>query len=188
MSKPFTFAKAIAVDAPFAGKVITGIVDRERDALWFDNTFVSVIPETLCFNTGFTDSNGEEIFEGDYIRVRFNDFNEFVFFDQERGAFYLSHIENLPQVEYNGEDEVRYCDYPNATVLRRLTAQRAAHSTIVNPSMLETIAAPVDPAPLVDTIPEIDSDAFDTIPVDPDAGDDISVDWGKRVDEATGEY
>lgn len=185
MSKPFTFAKAIAVDN---GKIVMGSVDRERGTIRSGDNIIAIDTNTLCFNTGFTDSNGEEIFEGDYIRGRFDDFNELVFFDQERGAFYLSHIENLPQVEYNGEDEVRYCDYPNATVLRRLTAQRAAHSTIVNPSMLETIAAPVDPAPLVDTIPEIDSDAFDTIPVDPDAGDDISVDWGKRVDEATGEY
>ena len=195
MSKPFTIAKAIAVDS---GKIVMGSVDRDRGTIRSGDSIITIAPTTLCFNTGFESYTGAEIFEGDYIRTRFSDFDELVFFDDERGAFFLSHVESLNETEIAGDEEFRFCSYPNATVIRRLIQSRANSSDIIG-SILEALAAtpvddttpadaPLSPEEIAVLDPDSVPNAFDTIPVDPDAGDDISIDWGKRVDEATGEY
>ena len=172
MSKPFTIAQAIAVDN---GKIIAGSLEPNRDAIRLNNgVIVNILPFSVCFNTGFVDSDGTEIFEGDYLLDNFNPHLEpaLVYFDEERGAFYTSRVETLTEVYQNGDDEIRYCEFPSTTVIRRLSSSRAKNLSVVN-SLLEDIIATTD----VDPLPE------DTTSNEPD-----SADWGARVDEGTGEY
>ena len=178
MSKPFTTVQAIAVDN---GKIIFGSLEPNRDAVRLTNgQIVDILPFSVCFNTGFVDSVGAEIFEGDYLRDNLNPHLEpaLVYFDEERGAFCTSHVETLNETEIAGDDEIRYCSYPNATVVRRLIGSRAKFLSIVS-SLLDALAATsdVDPQPETEPVPE------DTASAEPD-----SADWGARVDEATGEY
>ena len=59
--------------------------------------------------------------------------------DEERGAFFLSHVETINETEVAGDEEFRFCSYPNATVIRRLTAHRAKNVVIIG-SILEALA------------------------------------------------
>lgn len=188
MSNPFTMAKAIATDAEHAGKIVTGSINRLLDSVLIGDESIAVSPYTLCYNTGFTDKDGNEIFEGDYIRRHFLGVDELVFFDIRKGGFYTSHVVTISETEIGGEyNETRYCQYPNATVIRRLDENYASRS-LIHGSMLDALAEPtVDETPTVEPV-EVDADIEDITHVDPDAGDDISVDWAARVDEAPGEY
>ena len=181
MSKPFTTVQAIAVDN---GKIIFGSLEPNRDAVRLTNgQIVDILPFSVCFNTGFVDSVGAEIFEGDYLRDNLNPHLEpaLVYFDEERGAFCTSHVETLNETEIAGDDEIRYCSYPNATVVRRLIGSRAKHLSVAN-SLLDALSATSDVDPQPEPEPE------DTASAEPDSVEPDSDDWGARVDEATGEY
>ncbi len=154
---PFTVAKAISIAAETVGKVVVGEIDRQRDAVWIDHDPIAVAPYTLCLNSNLIDSEGEEIFEGDYLIDRYRpEIKMLAFYDADRGAFYTSHVETITETEFGGDDEYRYCEFPNATIYRRLAKGRARNLTIVG-NLLNELATPEDTSE--DTADDEDGDA-----------------------------
>ena len=162
MSKPFTIAKALSIEAPTAGQVVAGELDRNRDAVWIDGEPIAVAPYTICCNTGLTDTNGDEIFEGDYLMSGRADEKgaALTYFDETRGAFYTSRVETLTEVYQNGDDEIRYCDFPSTTVIRRLSSSRSKNYTIIG-NMLDALAMPAPDDDVTTAEPEPDEDDDD---------------------------
>ena len=137
---PFTTAKAISTNAESTGKIISGDIDHSREFIWIDDNKLAVAPYSICLNSNLFDIDGNEIFEGDFLvdpsvpNIKF-----FAFFDTERAAFYTSHVESIHEVEIAGDDEFRFCDFPSATVYKRLTQERASSLRVVS-SFLDEIA------------------------------------------------
>ena len=199
MSKAFSIVRAIIIKNAAEGLLFDIADGKETDSdnvikLLGNDTTANILPGTKCYNTAMVDGNGDEIFEGDYLREPGNTALEMVVFDEQEGAFFTVHTETLYDVEVGGAyEEIRYCEYPNATVFRRLPYDRARLCRIEK-SMLEDAMLLASPTPepsddepdpddddsveLINSSDFDDSDApievpFDEPPLDPE---DVPVD------------
>lgn len=79
MAKAFSIARALNRDHT---KIVEGHLDADD---WIGNELID--SDTLCFNTGFVDKNGKEIFERDVVQL--GDRFGAVAFDEDEGSFVI---------------------------------------------------------------------------------------------------
>ena len=73
MSKAFSIVRAITIKNAAEGLLFDIADGKETDSdnvikLLGNDTTANILPGTKCYNTAMVDGNGDEIFEGDYLR------------------------------------------------------------------------------------------------------------------------